>query len=77
NYTCFELSKLKKRGFVSEEKDEHDKRKKILSLTNEGKLFLVKLEARKFAVASSVAKIDSWLDKKFNEIGIDCERLFK
>jgi len=41
-------------------------------LSNEGKLFLAKMEARK----SAIAKIDSWLDKKFNEIGIDCERLF-
>ena len=72
NYACFELSGLKKIGFVIEEEDIHDKRKKTLSLTNEGKLFLAKLDARK----SAIAKIDSWLDKKFNEIGIDCERLF-
>ena len=72
NYACFELSGLKKIGFVIEEEDRHDKRKKILFLTNESKLFLAKIEARK----SAIAKIDSWLDKKFNEIGIDCERLF-
>ena len=63
---------LKKRGFITETMSPTDRRIKILSLTNEGKLFLGKLDARK----SAISKIDSWLDKKFNEIGIDCERLF-
>jgi len=67
-----QVSELKKKGLVIESEDLNDKRIKILSLTNEGKLFLAKIEARK----SAIAKIDSWLDKKFNEIGIDCERLF-
>jgi len=72
NYACYELSYLKRTGLVIEEEDNHDKRKKILNLTNEGKLLLAKIEAKK----SAVSKIDSWLDKKFNEIGIDCARLF-
>lgn len=67
-----QVSELKKRGLIIESEDYNDKRKKILSLSNEGKLFLAKMEARK----SAIAKIDSWLDKKFNEIGIDCARLF-
>lgn len=68
-----QVSDLKKKGLIAETEDNQDKRKKILSLTYEGKIFLAKLEARR----SAIAKIDSWLDKKFNEIGIDCERFFK
>ena len=67
---------LKRNSFVQESISPKDRRIKILSLTNEGKLFLVKLEARKLAVASKIAKIDSWIDKKFNEMGVDCKRLF-
>jgi len=73
NYLYREVTRLKKRDFILELEDQNDKRRKLLALTNEGKIFLGKLETRK----SAVAKIDSWLDKKFNEIGIDCERLFK
>ena len=71
-YTYENVKLLKNNKLISEEVDIHDNRKKILTLTNEGKLLLAKVEARK----SAVAKIDSWLDKKFNEIGIDCARLF-
>lgn len=67
-----QVSELKKRGLIIKNEDCNDKRKKILSLSNEGKLFLAKMEARK----SAIAKIDSWLDKKLNEIGIDYARLF-
>lgn len=71
-YTYENVKILKKNKLISEEVDIHDNRKKILNLTNEGKLLLAKIEAKK----SAVSKIDSWLDKKFNEIGIDCARLF-
>jgi DNA-binding MarR family transcriptional regulator len=63
---------LKKRCFIQEVINPIDRRIKILSLTHEGKLYLGKLEVRK----SAIAKLDSWLDKKFSEIGIDCQRLF-
>jgi DNA-binding MarR family transcriptional regulator len=63
---------LKKRGFIQETISPIDRRIKILSLTNQGKLYIGKLEIRK----SAIEKLDSWLDKKFNEIGIDCQRLF-
>lgn len=72
-YAYENVKVLKIKQLILEEIDHHDKRKKILFLTNEGKIFIAKLEARR----SAIAKIDSWLDKKFNEIGINCERLFK
>jgi len=72
-HLCRNVTCLKTRGFIQKEINPSDRRIKLLSLTSKGKIFLAKLEARR----SAVAKIDSWLDKKFNEIGIDCERLFK
>jgi DNA-binding MarR family transcriptional regulator len=72
-HTNKSIRKIKDEGYICEEIDRTDNRRKILFLTNKGKLFLAKIEARK----SAITKIDSWLDKKFNEIGIDCERLFK
>jgi DNA-binding MarR family transcriptional regulator len=73
NWVYKKVASLKKRGFILERENEIDKRRKDLILTKEGLLYLAKLEARK----SAIAKLDSWLDKKFTEIGIDCERLFK
>jgi len=73
NYIHLRVASLKTKGFVEEKEDPLDQRRKTLFLTKNGLIYLAKLEARK----SAIAKIDSWLDKKFNEIGIDCERLFK
>jgi len=67
-----EVRGLKINGVITEVRDVYDKRKKILSLTTEGSIILEKEKLKK----STIAKLDSWLDKKFSEIGIDCERLF-
>jgi len=67
-----EVRGLKINCVITEVRDVYDKRKKILSLTTEGSIILEKEKLKK----STIAKLDSWLDKKFSEIGIDCERLF-
>jgi len=67
-----ETKVLLENKLITEEINFRDNRRKNLIISREGLIFIAKLEMRK----SAIAKIDSWLDKKFNEIGIDCERLF-